>query len=134
MHGGAKGSGAPRGNKNALKHGVYTREALERRAQLRGLLREAREVLKESYVSPIRVSLSGALYLNAALMFRGRDFRRARDLLLLLPKLSQTLTGSRLQSTIMVSVAAIPLLRDALEAPGAEAHYWRLMTAVNVAV
>ena len=47
MHGGAKGSGAPRGNKNALKHGVYTREALERRAQLRDLLREARKVLKE---------------------------------------------------------------------------------------
>jgi uncharacterized protein YjcR len=47
MHGGAKGSGAPQGNKNALKHGVYTREALERRAQLRGLLREARKVLRE---------------------------------------------------------------------------------------
>jgi hypothetical protein len=27
MHGGAPGSGAPRGNKNALKHGRYTREA-----------------------------------------------------------------------------------------------------------
>jgi len=27
MHGGALGSGAPRGNKNALKHGRYTREA-----------------------------------------------------------------------------------------------------------
>ena len=24
MHGGAKGSGAPRGNKNALKHGAFT--------------------------------------------------------------------------------------------------------------
>jgi len=31
MHGGAPGSGAPRGNKNALKHGAYTREAIERR-------------------------------------------------------------------------------------------------------
>ena len=47
MHGGAKGSGAPRGNKNALKHGGYTREAIERRAQLRGFLKEARNVLKE---------------------------------------------------------------------------------------
>ena len=47
MHGGAKGSGATLGNKNALKHGAYTRDALERRAQLRGLLREARNVLKE---------------------------------------------------------------------------------------
>jgi hypothetical protein len=28
MHGGAPGSGAPRGNKNAIKHGLYTREAI----------------------------------------------------------------------------------------------------------
>jgi uncharacterized protein YjcR len=47
MHGGAKGSGAPLGNKNALKHGAYTRDALERRAQIRALVREARELLKE---------------------------------------------------------------------------------------
>ena len=47
MHGGAKGSGAPRGNTNALKHGAFTREALERRARLRGLLREARKLLKD---------------------------------------------------------------------------------------
>jgi glucans biosynthesis protein len=47
MHGGAKGSGAPRGNKNALKHGAYTREALERRAQIRGLLHEARQFLRD---------------------------------------------------------------------------------------
>ena len=47
MHGGAKGSGAPRGNKNALKHGAYTGEALERRAQMRALLQGARALLKE---------------------------------------------------------------------------------------
>jgi hypothetical protein len=47
MHGGAKGSGAPRGNKNAFKRGAYTREALERRAQTRGLLSEARKLLEE---------------------------------------------------------------------------------------
>ena len=47
MHGGAKGSGAPTGNKNALKHGAYTREALARRAQVRGLLQEARNLLRE---------------------------------------------------------------------------------------
>jgi glucans biosynthesis protein len=47
MHGGAKGSGAPKGNRNALKHGAYTREALERRARLRNLLREARELLRQ---------------------------------------------------------------------------------------
>ena len=32
MHGGALGSGAPRGNKNALKHGRFTREAIAERA------------------------------------------------------------------------------------------------------
>ena len=31
MHGGAPGSGAPLGNKNALKHGVYTRTAIAER-------------------------------------------------------------------------------------------------------
>ena len=30
MHGGAPGSGAPPGNKNALKHGQYTRDARPR--------------------------------------------------------------------------------------------------------
>ncbi|WP_375545924.1 HGGxSTG domain-containing protein [Tsuneonella litorea] len=29
MHGGAKGSGAPRGNQNAYIHGAYSREARE---------------------------------------------------------------------------------------------------------
>jgi hypothetical protein len=44
---GAKGSGAPKGNCNALKHGTYTREALTRRAHLRALLQEARKLLRE---------------------------------------------------------------------------------------
>ena len=47
MHGGAKGSGAPKGNQNALKHGGFTREVLQRRAQSSQLLREARKLLKE---------------------------------------------------------------------------------------
>jgi hypothetical protein len=46
MHGGAPGSGAPRGNKNALKHGRYTREALEARRQLRALLRQSRMLIQ----------------------------------------------------------------------------------------
>jgi len=29
LHGGAKGSGAPLGNQNALKHGKYSKEAIE---------------------------------------------------------------------------------------------------------
>jgi uncharacterized protein YjcR len=45
MHGGAPGSGAPRGNKNALKHGFFTREAIAERRQLRELLRQSRDLL-----------------------------------------------------------------------------------------
>ncbi len=47
MHGGAKGSGAPKGNQNAFKHGMYTREAMAERKQLNALLRQARETLRE---------------------------------------------------------------------------------------
>jgi uncharacterized protein YjcR len=47
MHGGAPGSGAPRGNKNALKHGLFTREAIEGRRQVSALLRHARMLVKE---------------------------------------------------------------------------------------
>jgi glucans biosynthesis protein len=46
MHGGAPGSGAPRGNKNAIKHGRYTREAIEERRQLRDLLRQSRSLIR----------------------------------------------------------------------------------------
>jgi len=45
MHGGAKGSGAPKRNQNALKHGAYTKEAFQRRDEMRNLLREARKLL-----------------------------------------------------------------------------------------
>jgi uncharacterized protein YjcR len=47
MHGGAKGSGAPKGNQNALKHGTYTKEAFQQRAELRELIEEAQKLLKE---------------------------------------------------------------------------------------
>lgn len=47
MHGGAKGSGAPMGNQNALKHGEYTREAKEFRKHIRGLLKSGKEMLDE---------------------------------------------------------------------------------------
>jgi hypothetical protein len=46
MHGGAPGSGAPLGNKNALKHGHFTREAFAERRQLRALLHQTDELLK----------------------------------------------------------------------------------------
>lgn len=48
MHGGAAGSGAPVGNRNALKNGLYTREAIEARRALRTLLREARQTLEQT--------------------------------------------------------------------------------------
>jgi glucans biosynthesis protein len=46
MHGGAFGSGAPRGNKNALKHGLYTQQALKERRRLRDLLRQSRQLIR----------------------------------------------------------------------------------------
>ena len=45
MHGVATGSGAPAGNRNALKHGCYSREILEFRRAMRELLRENAEKL-----------------------------------------------------------------------------------------
>ena len=47
MHGGAAGSGAPLGNKNALKHGAYTRVAIERRAAISKLVKEANKLVSE---------------------------------------------------------------------------------------
>lgn len=47
MHGGAKGSGAPHGNKNALKHGLYTRESLELQKHIRELMRDSKELLEK---------------------------------------------------------------------------------------
>jgi hypothetical protein len=46
MHGGAPGSGAPRGNKNALKHGRFTREAIETRRKVAALLRQSRMLIQ----------------------------------------------------------------------------------------
>ena len=50
MHGGAPGSGAPRGNRNALKHGRYSRELLAERAQTRELPRQTRKVMLQNQV------------------------------------------------------------------------------------
>jgi hypothetical protein len=47
MHGGAPGSGAPRGNKNAVKHGLYTHEAIAQRRKLTELMRQSRKLLSE---------------------------------------------------------------------------------------
>jgi hypothetical protein len=47
MHGGAFGSGAPPGNKNALKHGLYTRESVKERQQLRDLWQQSRQLIRK---------------------------------------------------------------------------------------
>jgi uncharacterized protein YjcR len=47
MHGGAPGSGAPPGNKNALKHGRFTREKKAERRRIRELLRQSRKTLAD---------------------------------------------------------------------------------------
>jgi hypothetical protein len=47
MHGGAPGSGAPRGNKNALKHGAYTRNAIQARRKIRELIRTSRDLIQK---------------------------------------------------------------------------------------
>jgi hypothetical protein len=46
MHGG-RGSGAPEGNQNALKSGLYTAEALELRRYVNETLRRGRKVLRD---------------------------------------------------------------------------------------
>jgi glucans biosynthesis protein len=46
MHGGAKGSGAPRANRNARKHGRFTRDAIVERRQIRALLGDVRRLLE----------------------------------------------------------------------------------------
>jgi hypothetical protein len=47
MHGGAEGSGAPRANRNARKHGLFAGVAIAERRQVQTLLGEARKLLEE---------------------------------------------------------------------------------------
>jgi hypothetical protein len=47
MHGGAKGSGAPKANRNARRHGLFTGDAIEGRRQIQAMLGEARKLLEE---------------------------------------------------------------------------------------
>ena len=47
MHGGAQGSGAPKANRNARKHGLFTRDAIAERRRIQALLGEARKLLEE---------------------------------------------------------------------------------------
>jgi hypothetical protein len=47
MHGGTPGSGAQKGNQNARRHGLFTRDAIAERKEIRELLSEARRLLQE---------------------------------------------------------------------------------------
>jgi hypothetical protein len=47
MHGGAAGSGAPVGNKNAVRHGHYIAEAIAERRALAALIRSSRATLAD---------------------------------------------------------------------------------------
>jgi hypothetical protein len=47
MHGGAAGTGAPKGNGNALKTGLHTQEMIEQRQVVSALLRQSRQMLDE---------------------------------------------------------------------------------------
>jgi hypothetical protein len=50
MPGGAPGSGVPKKDKkekNALKHGVFTKEAIEERKHIQALIGETRKLLRD---------------------------------------------------------------------------------------
>lgn len=47
MHGGAKGSGAPKGNQNAWRHGTYTKDAFRQRREMRDMFRQVQKLLDE---------------------------------------------------------------------------------------
>jgi uncharacterized protein YjcR len=44
MHG--AGGGAPKGNRNALKHGLYAAEAIETRRMVAALTKQARDLVE----------------------------------------------------------------------------------------
>ncbi len=46
MHGGGKGSGGQKGNRNARRHGLFTKEAIAERKQIRNLLGESWKLLQ----------------------------------------------------------------------------------------
>ncbi|MBR1151946.1 HGGxSTG domain-containing protein [Bradyrhizobium sp. JYMT SZCCT0428] len=47
MHGGAPESGAPMGNQNARKHGLFTKAATAERKQIQAMLADARKLLQQ---------------------------------------------------------------------------------------
>jgi hypothetical protein len=60
IHGGAPGSGAPLGNKNALKQGLCTREAIAEHQRLQALLRQAHRLVQGIEWSKKELKLSAS--------------------------------------------------------------------------
>ena len=52
MHGGAVGSGAPKGNQNALTKGSYTANAIAERREITALIRESQAYLNSLREKP----------------------------------------------------------------------------------
>lgn len=48
MHGGARGSSAPKGSQNAFKDGFYTQESILQRSWLRALLKKGYEFVRQN--------------------------------------------------------------------------------------
>ncbi len=48
MHGGARGSGAPNGNQNAIKHGHTTREAKKERQRISNFIKDCRKLITQT--------------------------------------------------------------------------------------
>jgi glucans biosynthesis protein len=47
QHGGARGIGAPKGSRNAWKHGAYTREEIAQRQRINAFLRECVQTIRQ---------------------------------------------------------------------------------------
>ena len=62
-HGGAPGSGPPLGNKNALKHGIFSAAAISERLSLQAYLKEMQDMVKgfSSYEDMVNKKLSGCI-------------------------------------------------------------------------
>jgi hypothetical protein len=67
MHGGASDSGAPPGNQNATKHGLYAKQNIEARRPVQALLRSWRDFVQKLKVS----NFAGRLVVSVASIIRG---------------------------------------------------------------
>ena len=56
MHGGAAGSGAPKGNQNAVKHGEYTAETLALKKRIINITRQSMAIT-ELPLDPLAISI-----------------------------------------------------------------------------